>query len=209
MNNIINQTEKDRIDQLCEEYKITNYTINGDGSIDVNGNVYLHYRALKELPLRFGKVRGDFNCTANAITSLVGCPTNVGGSFYCQDNNITSLEGCPTEVGGCFHCHYNELTSLVHFPSTVGASFSFGENKLPDGFGKLFSRLNQDDGDDDWSTWVDIYDTRYDATYDVYLYISNEEKIFIKYQSYFGIWLPKFNEDNMEMLISEIKDGLE
>jgi hypothetical protein len=36
MNNIISQEEKNAIDKVCDQYSINNYTINGDGSIDVN-----------------------------------------------------------------------------------------------------------------------------------------------------------------------------
>ena len=34
------------IDKLCELYNISNYTINSDGSIDVNGGVYFNNNTL-------------------------------------------------------------------------------------------------------------------------------------------------------------------
>ena len=46
------------ISLICKKYGITNYTINGDGSIDVNGNVNLIGYGLTELPLRFNRVGG-------------------------------------------------------------------------------------------------------------------------------------------------------
>ena len=30
------------IEEICKKYRIKNYTINDDGSIDVDGYVYLH-----------------------------------------------------------------------------------------------------------------------------------------------------------------------
>ena len=42
------------IDSICKKYNITNYTINSDGSIDVDGDVNLSNRGLTKLPLKFG-----------------------------------------------------------------------------------------------------------------------------------------------------------
>jgi hypothetical protein len=76
----------DDIDSICSEYKITNYTINEDGTIDVNGDVNLSYKGLTELPLEFRNVTGNFSCHSNLLTSLEGCPKSVGGDFYCDNN---------------------------------------------------------------------------------------------------------------------------
>ena len=98
------------ISLICKKYKITNYTINPDGTIDVNGHVYLWNKGLTELPLTFNKVSGYFTCSNNQLTSLKGCPRWVGGNFYCTYNNLTSLEFGPDYVGGGFYCIYNNLT---------------------------------------------------------------------------------------------------
>jgi hypothetical protein len=118
------------IHKLCREYRITNYTINDDVSIDVDGNVDLSYRSLTKLPLKFRNVSGYFSCHYNELTSLEGCPSSVGGSFYCDYNELTSLEGCPSSVGGDFSCNDNKLTSLEGSPSSVGGSFLCSRNKL-------------------------------------------------------------------------------
>ena len=39
------------IHDICKKYNIENYTINSDGSIDVDGNVNLSKMNLTELPL--------------------------------------------------------------------------------------------------------------------------------------------------------------
>ena len=64
-------------------YGIKNYTINNDGSIDVDGNVKLSRINLTNLPFKFGKISGNFYCSNNLLTSLEGAPTSVGGEFYC------------------------------------------------------------------------------------------------------------------------------
>jgi len=83
------------IDSICRKFGIENYTINEDGSIDVDGNVNLNDRKLTKLPLKFGKVSGDFSCNYNQLTTLEGSPKEVGGDFSCNYNQLTTLEGSP------------------------------------------------------------------------------------------------------------------
>jgi hypothetical protein len=118
------------IHELCREYRITNYTINDDVSIDVDGNVNLFDRELTKLPLKFRNVSGNFWCHNNKLTSLEGSPLSVGGNFWCFDNKLTSLEGSPSSVGGYFYCYMNKLTSLEGSPSSVGGDFWCFDNKL-------------------------------------------------------------------------------
>ena len=140
----------DDIHDTCKKYGITNYTINRDGTIDVDGNVDLDDKSLTKLPLNFNKVSGhfycednnltslegapqnvvNFSCSGNKITSLEGAPQSVGGDFYCEDNNLTSLEGAPKSVGGGFYCYSNNLTSLEGAPQSVGGGFYCRDNNL-------------------------------------------------------------------------------
>jgi hypothetical protein len=99
------------ISLICKKYGIENYTINDDGSIDVNGNVDLLWYRLTELPLNFNRVTGYFNCNCNKLTTLKGSPKWVGGSFSCINNQLTSLEFSPDYVGGWFDCRWNNLTN--------------------------------------------------------------------------------------------------
>jgi hypothetical protein len=110
------------ISLICKKYGIINYTVNDDGSIDVNGRVDLSFYELTELPLRFNKVTGSFNCDYNRLTSLKGCPRWIGGSFNCIGNKLTSLEFSPDYVGGHFWCKYNNLTDN-YCDTEIGGSF--------------------------------------------------------------------------------------
>ena len=118
------------IDSICQIYGIQNYTINSDGTVDVDGDVSLSERNLSKLPLKFGRVTGSFNCSYNKLTTLEGCPREVGGGFYCDDNQITTLLGCPEYVRGNFYCHTNQLTTLRGCPREVGGSFGCHKNQL-------------------------------------------------------------------------------
>ncbi len=117
------------IDSICKKFGITNYTINSDGLVDVDGDVYLYNKGLTKLPLKFGKVTGHFNCYNNQLTTLEGSPREVGG-FYCSYNQLTTLEGGPREVGGYFDCYNNQLTTLEGSPREVGGYFNCRNNKL-------------------------------------------------------------------------------
>ncbi len=118
------------IDSICKKYDIRNYTINPDGSIDVDSNVDLSEKGLTKLPLKFGKVTGSFYCYRNQLTTLEGSPNEVSGGFYCRNNNLTTLEGAPKEVGGNFYCGNNQLISLEGGPNYVGGDFSCHKNQL-------------------------------------------------------------------------------
>ena len=118
------------IHDICKKYNIKNYTINSDGSIDVNGSVYLNDKNLTELPLKFNKVGGDFDCSGNYITSLLRCPKEVGGYFYCSGNFITSLLRCPKEVGGYFYCYNIELTTLKGYNGDYNKIRCYNKEKL-------------------------------------------------------------------------------
>ena len=130
----IRESKRD-IHSICDEYGIMNYTINPDGSIDVDGNIILSYDfergELSKIPLKFAKVIGDFECDRNQLTTLKGSPRSVVGNFDCSGNQLTSLEYCPESVGGDFDCHSNQLTSLEGLPEISGY-LNCRHNKITD-----------------------------------------------------------------------------
>lgn len=106
---------KEEIHRICKSFEIKNYTINSDGSIDVNGNVELGVYKLDKIPLKFNNVSGYFNISYNNITSLEGCPKHIGGIFYCNNNKLTSLEHFPNKVVYDIMLINNPLESLEGF----------------------------------------------------------------------------------------------
>ena len=103
----IKEIDKDKINELVNILKKRS-TLNSDGMYDVDGDVDLMLGMnLTELPMKFGKVNGDFNCSCNDLTSLEGCPQEVTRDFQCHHNHLTSLEGAPNKVGEDFMCYGN------------------------------------------------------------------------------------------------------
>ena len=126
------------IEEICKKYGISNYVINDDGSIDVDGYVNINGFDLDELPLTFNKVTGIFDCDGNNLTSLEGSPQSVGGHFYCGYNKLTSLEGSPKYVTRTFHCANNNLTSLEGSPESIGDHFNCFNNPI----GSIFNNVD-------------------------------------------------------------------
>lgn len=118
--------------RICEEYNITNYLINKDGTVDVFGDVNLGSCNLNKIPLLFNHIYGEFIVSDNFLTSLFGCPNEVGGDFSCNKNQLTSLEYTPLIVGGGYRCEYNLLVSLSGSPDHVKKEFFCFSNRLTD-----------------------------------------------------------------------------
>lgn len=114
---MISEKEIIMIHKICKVCSIYDYSINPDGSIDVNGDIDFNHLHLHQLPLRFNYVDGNFNCSSNYLTSLKDCPRHITGYFDCSRNILTSLEGGPKTIGNGFDCSYNhKLTSLEGGP---------------------------------------------------------------------------------------------
>jgi hypothetical protein len=152
------------ISLICEKYGIINYTINPDGSIDVDGNVDLSFKDLTELPLTFNRITGNFSCSCNNLTSLKGSPRWIGCHFTCSNNPLTSLEFSPDYVGGYFNCSRNRLPSLEFSPDYIGGFFDCEYNNLTNNYcdseigGYFYTSLKQDRlTKDNYNEWRKMY----------------------------------------------------
>lgn len=147
---------KKEIIAWLNQHKVEKYTLIKDIEygflVDVDGDVFLNGTNLLSIPINFNIVSKGFYCSNNQLTSLEGCPKEVGLSFdcsfnnlrslhfspksigkifYCHDNDLLSLEGAPISVGEIFDCSNNKLTSLEHFPNSLGGYFYCNGNALP------------------------------------------------------------------------------
>ena len=99
-------------------------------NLKIGGNFFCSFNKLTSLVGAPVSVDLDFNCSDNNLDSLVGAPTVVGGGFLCHRNKLDSLVGAPVSVGGDFFCNNNNLDSLVGAPVSVGGDFFCSINKL-------------------------------------------------------------------------------
>lgn len=118
----MNENEVIVVDHIDKD----NYTHYIGKTVKVTGDVDLLGLGLTKIPITFTEVDGDFYCSWNQLSDLVGAPVKVGGNFDCSYNNLTSLEGGPKEVVYDFDCSRNPLTSLKGAPEKVGGCFWCG-----------------------------------------------------------------------------------
>lgn len=198
MKNLLSLEDSDRISKLCERYHIKNYTINPDGSVDVDGDVMYYTKKYEQaIAINFNKINGsfdcgstslttlenapnevmgDFFCNNNQLTSLVGGPVKVHGSYYCNENTLGTLEGCAQEIGGHLNCDDTHLTNLDFLPNKLGGDLYFDYNHFDDPL------LRVDDDQND---------------------------LFNKYKDHYDVWAPELSMENFKGLLTDIKDGLQ
>jgi hypothetical protein len=122
---------KNQLYYIIERYNMRiDRPIVRDGFIDVAGDVYITDTSLRKLPLKFGKVKGDFSCHTNKLKTLKGAPEFVGGDFNCSNNQLKNLKYAPTEVGGSFSCHDNVLISLKGCPKHIHGNLNAFLNQI-------------------------------------------------------------------------------
>jgi hypothetical protein len=122
-----------KIKFLCKKYGIKNYSINKDYSIDINGDVDLshikfglYFKKLTHIPLNFNIVEGCFNCSYNNLTTLEGCPNEIGW-FDCSHNNLYKLKGCPKKIGvNEVDLRKNPIEEIINiFPDMLGNNIEY------------------------------------------------------------------------------------
>jgi hypothetical protein len=79
----------DRHKSFLDKVVSGKWSINSDTNlIDVEGSVNMSRMNLIKIPVKFGKVTGNFNCADNQLNSLIGAPKSVGGDFNCSNNKV-------------------------------------------------------------------------------------------------------------------------
>lgn len=88
------------------------YTWNEDGSVDVEGNVYVNYTKYRfnKLPVKFRKVSGYFSVYNLGLTTFENFPTEILGYCSCRQNYFETLDYMPKIIGGNFYTNFrNEI----------------------------------------------------------------------------------------------------
>lgn len=128
---IISDERKEMIKDFLYRNKITNYKINKDYTVDVLQHVKI-IEKLKQLPIEFDFILGDFDISDCGLETLKGCPERVNGDFMCVDNKLKDLTYGPEIVGGVYNVSRCGLKTLKGAPRRVGDDFNACENELQD-----------------------------------------------------------------------------
>ncbi len=90
--------------------------------VNVYGDVNLSNLNLKEIPIIFGKVTGNFDCSFNELANLTNCPETVEKNFLCGFNKLVSFKNCPKYIGKDFTFPGNDRIYMDDFPIHVGGN---------------------------------------------------------------------------------------
>lgn len=125
INEEFNLIDRLKTKRLCFKYRNyiaptivedgSKYNIDKDGYVNVNGGVNLSNLNLTEIPIKFGKINGNFLCNRNKLTSMNGFPKEVTGSIDCSNNKIENLRGSGTICYG-LDIACNNISTLEGFP---------------------------------------------------------------------------------------------
>lgn len=117
-----------------DKYEVKKYNLRKDPHygfiVDVGGGVNLSNLNLSDIPVKFGKVKGFFDCSNNELTHLSFAPHCVEHHFNCGNNNLTTLMGGPQSVIGNYFCYRNNLTNLIGSPQATQGNFSCHTNRI-------------------------------------------------------------------------------
>lgn len=209
--------EYSKVREWLDELKIQDYTINDDLSVDVDGHVHIYKAGVKEIPIQFNRVMGDFICDNNGLTTLKGCPIYVQVDFDCSNNELSSLEYAPKIVRGDFSCHNNKLTTLKGCPNQIPDDFYCNDNQLttleycPKQIGGVFYC------DDNELTTLkyfpeyisgEIYIASNTLPNEILNY-NGDIRLLIKYQDEYGLWNndESFNSGRFNILLKDLNNG--
>lgn len=115
--------------EIHGDYEVDSQTgiVNVQGSVEMKGETHNHM-----LPVKFGHVTRNFDCSYMDLISLKGAPDHVGGNFRCGRNRLTSLQHAPQHVSGVFNCTSNLLTSFVHITPNLTNKIYAEQNPFTD-----------------------------------------------------------------------------
>ncbi|NWL04256.1 hypothetical protein DM790_25845 [Flavobacterium collinsii] len=176
---------RSEVQQIIRDYwiNIDSFKINCDRSITVDGSVKfaecMNY--LTELPLKFDKINGNFDCSKLSLSTLKGSPKYVGGTFNCSFNDLNSLEYLPKKAKRFIFD--NRTKSL--FTGDINSDFE--EVIL-----------------------LQLTDQRDEILPEQISQNANHLDVIFKYQNFFTIWNDSntFDLEAFNSLITEIGDGL-
>ena len=140
-------------------------------------------------------VNGSVDISRNALTGLPIKFGIVTGNFHCTHNWLNTFEGFPISVGGIFNVGFNSFTTLQGCPilnenhSSISNFFSINHNNFPIILERKLLFL-------------------YDPNDSIILEKRKQLNIFVKYQDLYEVWDNGFNEDNFNLLMDDIENGL-
>ncbi len=83
----LTEIQKGFLDEVC--YGRGEWDLNENGEVDTEDSVDMSNRNLTEIPIKFGKVKGNFWVGFNNLTTLKNLPNEIDGLIDLEGNNLT------------------------------------------------------------------------------------------------------------------------
>jgi hypothetical protein len=122
-------TRKD-VQAWLSQHNIKNYTIEDNLIVNVAGSVYFDGHELTHLPVKFGKVAGDFSCSGVGFTTCQGFPREVSYDVWVCNNKLTTIQYAPEKIGGSFYIWGNQITNLAQLTCEISEDLYCHTNPL-------------------------------------------------------------------------------
>lgn len=126
--------DMDAIKYFLNTKYIRNYTIEADGTVNVNGDVHITGcgAGMPHLPVTFGEIKGNFSTEDVAFSSFKGFPNKVTGHVTIKRAIIVDdYVGFPSFIGGLALIKNIKAKSLNGFPKYIAgrAEITISGNK--------------------------------------------------------------------------------
>ena len=128
--------ERDVVEWLDKHCELTGYTdppkyfsesntvkIDLRGRVTVEDDVRIYCKDLTQIPVQFVEVTSDCHIVGSKLTSLLGCPREVGGNFVSNCKSLETLAGGPKKVLYSYKIMSGDLKNLTGLVRQVGHDF--------------------------------------------------------------------------------------
>lgn len=119
-----------KIRKFLDLLGIKKYKINDDYTVDTYGDDIKIRKKMENIPIKFGYVDGNFDCSHCGLISLMGCPDEVSGDFNASNNNLPDLYYSPEIVSGNYDVSHNKIVSLKGAPTKIYGNFIIAYNSI-------------------------------------------------------------------------------
>ena len=98
---------QEKIANWLKKNGVTNFTINDDNSVDVDGDLVFDGLRHEKLPVNFKSVTGSVSLVGALLKTLEGLPDEINGDFNISAMKLDTTAGFPMKVHG--DCHLSKL----------------------------------------------------------------------------------------------------
>lgn len=139
-----NLDNRKKITSWLDKMGVSNYTINSDLTVDVDGYLDLSNKGLEEIPVNFANIKGDIDLRNNKLKTFLFIPK---GTLKLENNPCTKIYGTPF-IGGHFaeYFFYNSIHALATLEPNPKEKLERLKNERPERYRELIETYKKVEG---------------------------------------------------------------